>query len=263
MAYAGLAYDDSGTGDRPAIVLLHGWATRRTSMRPIFDALRTSYRVINVDLPGHGDSPVPDDEDHLAVPVVAQDIAALCAARGITSAVLVGHSFGGAIALELAAQRPDLVEAVVAVEGILFTPAAIVEQSAGLFAALRSPAWREVMTEVLTAGFLPSDDQALLQRLIDEMQAMPQHVVAAIPNQVLRWNVESAAKTVGAAGTPLLCIEGPGGLADLDALRERCPQLVVGKTVGVGHDQMLETPTQTVAMISAFLAATLDHQRSV
>ena len=82
-------------------------------------------------------------------------------------------------------------------------------------------------------------------------------------DQVLRWDVESAAKTVGAAGTPLLYIEGPGGLADLDALRERCPHLAVGKTVGVGHDQMLETPIQTVSMISAFLAATLDRQRSV
>jgi pimeloyl-ACP methyl ester carboxylesterase len=70
VAHAGLAYDDSGTGDRRTIVLLHGWATGRTSMRPIFDALRAAYRVINVDLPGHGDSAVPDDEINLPCPLL-------------------------------------------------------------------------------------------------------------------------------------------------------------------------------------------------
>jgi pimeloyl-ACP methyl ester carboxylesterase len=251
-----IVYDDSGTTARPPVVLLHGWATRRTSMRPIFNAMRTSHRILNVDLAGHGDSAVPEDEARLEVAALAEDVAALCDTVDVRSAVLIGHSLGGAVAVELAAQRPDLVSALVALEGILFMPPAMIEQSTALLGALRSPAWRGVMAEVLGAAFLPSDDPSLLQRLLDEMRAMPQHVVAGVAERLLRWDVESAAKTVGAVETPLLYVEATGGLADLDALRDRCPQLQIGRVVAVGHDQMLETPAQSVAMIEAFLTAT-------
>jgi pimeloyl-ACP methyl ester carboxylesterase len=260
-----IVYDDtSDDGSAPSarpMVLLHGWATQRRFLHPLSTAFQTSHRVLNIDLIGHGDSAVPEDEARLDVESLAEDVAGLCDAARVTSAVIAGHSFGGAIALEIAAQRPDLVAGVVALEGILFMPAATVEQSASLLTALRTPAWRDVMAEVLTAAFLPSDDPALLTRLIDQMRGMPQHVVAAVLERVLEWDVESAAKAVGAAETPLLYIEATGGLADLDLLRERCPQLVVGRTVAIGHDQMLETPEQSVAMISAFLAATSDPRK--
>ncbi len=251
-----IAYDDSGTPQQRAIVLMHGWATRRTAMHAIFHELRPSHRVLNVDLVGHGESEVPQDESRLQVASLAEDVAGLCQTAGVTSAVIVGHSLGGAVALELAAQRPDLVAAVVALEGIIFLPPDPAAQSVALLPALRTPEWRDVMTDVLTAAFLPTDDPALLKRLLDEMRATPQQVVASVAEQVLRWDVKTAAKTVGDAQTPLLYVEATGGLADLDALRERCPQLMIGRTVAIGHDQMLATPAQSIAMISAFLAAT-------
>jgi len=259
-----IAYDDV-QASKPSgrtTVLLHGWATQRAFLHPLSAALHPSHRILNIDLVGHGESAVPVDESRLDVASLAQDVIGLCDAAGLTSAVLTGHSLGGAVALEMAAERPDLASAVVALEGILFMPADTVEQSASLLAALRTPAWRDVMAEVLTAAFLPSDDPGLLARLIEQLRVTPQHVVAAVAERVLEWDVEAAAKAVGAAETPLLYVEATGGLADLDVLRDRCPQLMVGRTVAIGHDQMLETPEQSVAMINAFLT-TLDPPTNV
>jgi pimeloyl-ACP methyl ester carboxylesterase len=259
-----IAYDDvqaSGPSGR-TIVLLHGWATQRAFLQPLSAALHPSHRVLTIDLVGHGESAVPVDESRLDVASLAQDVIGLCDAAGLTSAVLAGHSLGGAVALEIAAQRPDLAGAVIALEGILFMPAETVEESASLLTALRSPAWRDAMAEVLRAAFLPSDDSALLARLIEQLRVTPQHVVATVAERVLEWDVDAAAKAVGAAETPLLYIEATGGLADLDVLRDRCPQLMIGRTVAVGHDQMLETPEQSVAMVNAFLR-TLDPPTNV
>lgn len=93
-----LAYDDTGVrGDRPTAVLIHGWLSKRADLRRLGAALAPTYRVIALDVPGHGESDVPgveDAADRLAVPAQAADVAALCDRLGIRDAVLIGHSAG-------------------------------------------------------------------------------------------------------------------------------------------------------------------------
>jgi pimeloyl-ACP methyl ester carboxylesterase len=53
-----LGYDEAGRGD-PPLLLVHGWATDRTVMNPLYDDARRSRRVIAVDLRGFGESNAP------------------------------------------------------------------------------------------------------------------------------------------------------------------------------------------------------------
>lgn len=73
------------------------------------------YDVVAPDLPGYGESP-PVAPDDYAVPALAELMAELVGELGWTRVVLVGHSWGGAIACHLAAARPDLVSALVLVD---------------------------------------------------------------------------------------------------------------------------------------------------
>src|SRR5690349_17749756 len=106
-----LAYDDVGTG--LVVVLLHAGIADRRMWRHQITALRDRYRVLNVDLPGYGDSGLPRDgyANHEAV-------AGLLDALDVEQATLVGCSFGGAVALDTALAYPDRVEALA-----LFAPA--------------------------------------------------------------------------------------------------------------------------------------------
>lgn len=70
---------------------------------------------------------------------------------------------------------------------------------------------------------------------------MPQHVVAGVAEQMPAWDAESAVAALGRAGTPVLAIDATG-LPDLERFATLAPQLIVGRVVGVGHDQMLATP---------------------
>ena len=54
-----IAYDDTGHPNRPPLVLIHGWLSKRADLAAVARALRTSHRVVSIDLPGHGESEVP------------------------------------------------------------------------------------------------------------------------------------------------------------------------------------------------------------
>ena len=100
----------TGTDDDPALVVaLHGWGRdRRDLVGSVGD-----HRVVAVDLPGFGSSPTPPEPWGSASYAAA--VARLLEERGLHPAAVVGHSFGGRVAVVLAAERPDLVSGLVVV----------------------------------------------------------------------------------------------------------------------------------------------------
>lgn len=82
--------------------------------------LERGYGSISVDLRGHGQSPKPEVDDGYGFDVVTKDLLDLLVDEGLTGEnrpVLVGQSWGGNVAVDLAANAPDAVRAVVAVDG--------------------------------------------------------------------------------------------------------------------------------------------------
>jgi 3-oxoadipate enol-lactonase len=97
------------TGDGPPIVLLHGTPLDLHAWDGLTELLAPRRRVIAYDLRGHGsalDTPLPDSFD----PLVG-DLLAVLDALGIDHAHVVGHSFGGQVALSFAATHPDRITA--------------------------------------------------------------------------------------------------------------------------------------------------------
>ena len=120
-----------------------------------------------------------------------------------------------------------------------------------LLGALRSPAWRDAMRGFLQQSYLPTDDQALLAAELAALERMPQHVVAAVPEQFLAWDAEAA---LCGLTVPLLYVDA-SQMTDLERLAEIVPSVPVARTVGVGHVQLIAHPRQAVAAIEGFLAA--------
>lgn len=99
-------------GDGPTMVLLHGVGLRAEAWAPVIDAFAPQFRVIAPDLPGHGASPAVDLPDRLAG--YADRIAPLLR----DTAIVVGHSMGAMIALNLAVRDPDQTRGVAALNAI-------------------------------------------------------------------------------------------------------------------------------------------------
>jgi pimeloyl-ACP methyl ester carboxylesterase len=101
-------------GKGPPLVFIHGLIGRWTHWVEQLTAFAPSHRVIAVDLPGFGYSPLPA-EGGISVPIYARTLERLMEALEIDSAAFVGQSMGGFTAVELAINFPERVERLVLV----------------------------------------------------------------------------------------------------------------------------------------------------
>jgi pimeloyl-ACP methyl ester carboxylesterase len=104
-----LYYEVAGEGE-PTVILIHGGLLDCTMWDDQFELLARNNRVVRYDADAHGKSPLPPDMywDHASLGELMNHL-------GIDRAVLVGLSLGGRIAIDMALEEPDRVEAVVAV----------------------------------------------------------------------------------------------------------------------------------------------------
>jgi pimeloyl-ACP methyl ester carboxylesterase len=102
-----LAHDDVGAGGHP-VLLLHAGVADRRMWDPVTPALSHVHRVVRADLRGFGGTPLPPGPYR-----DADDVAALLDHLGVPEAAVVGASFGGRVAMELATLHPDRVSSLV------------------------------------------------------------------------------------------------------------------------------------------------------
>ncbi len=115
----------------PHIVLIHGMGSAATAWKPLTPFLQPRYNVITLDLPGHGKTPFekgramdPHSMANLVVKQVEREF-------DVTEFDLVGNSWGGWIALEMAAAHPQTVKSVVALAPAGFWLATFVQRYPG------------------------------------------------------------------------------------------------------------------------------------
>ena len=102
-------------GEGRSLVLLHGVASNCLIWGPVAPLLAGRHRVLAVDQRGHGGSDKPDSGYDFAT--VVADLHAFLDACDLERPVLVGHSWGGNVALQYAATHPDRVAGLVLVDG--------------------------------------------------------------------------------------------------------------------------------------------------
>lgn len=100
-------------GEGPVILLIHGIAGSSRTWKEVTEALAVDHTVIAPDLLGHGESAKPMGDYSLGA--YASGLRDFLGVLGIPSATLVGQSFGGGIAMQLAYQHPECCERMVLV----------------------------------------------------------------------------------------------------------------------------------------------------
>ena len=105
-------YVEAGAGQ--PLLLIHGLGASVVTWRDNIGPLAESFRVIALDLPGHGDSDKPDID--YASPTIVRHIARFMEAIGIEKTAIVGNSVGGALGLMVALAHPELVSSLVLVD---------------------------------------------------------------------------------------------------------------------------------------------------
>ena len=244
-----LYYEQDGSGDR-SIVFVHGWCCDHTFFAPQCERFKSSSTVTSFDLRGCGRSDRPNDG--YSLPDLADDLAWLCDELGIAKPVVVGHSLGGLIGVELAARHPSLPDAIVAVDPgpIDPLPQSVAALSA-IAAQLEDADGADPRPAYVAGLFLPSDDVARSERIVETMCAVPAAIAAANLRGFLDWDGVAA---LDRCEIPMLVLlSRTGGSNDPARLLALKPSLQIGVTVGAGHFHQLDASEQVSSMIEQFV----------
>ncbi len=110
-----IAYETVGSGD--PVVLVHGFAASRVQNWKVpgwYDTLTgAGYRVVAMDMRGHGESDKPHDPAAYDHAIMAEDVAAVMEAAGAAPAFLMGYSMGGFLSMHVLMDHPDIVKKLV------------------------------------------------------------------------------------------------------------------------------------------------------
>jgi pimeloyl-ACP methyl ester carboxylesterase len=159
-------------GSGRTIVFVHGWTCDMSSWDAQVPEFAKSYRVVTLDLPGHGKTPGPAD-GKFSMTLFAEAIEAVRAEVGAQKIVLVGHSMGAPVIRQYALLHPEHVAGLVAVDGPLdmrvFPP-----DTAQRMPKMTGPDGLAGRKAMINSLFIPTTSPAIREKVTAVMLSAPE-----------------------------------------------------------------------------------------
>ena len=239
----------SGKGAK-TLVFVHGWTCDDSSWAEQVPELSKHYRVITLDLPGHGRSGTTKDGT-LSMDLFARAVEAVRAEAKADKVILVGHSMGTPVIRQYARLYPQHVSALVFVDGVVALgatrPGGPPRPQADLMRGPQGLKNREAMIRTM---FTPATPQPLQRHILEMMLAAPEStaygaMVATFDPAIWKDDVMTM---------PVL-----GVYADKSALGNReyskklYPSFEYHEIAGTGHFLMMEKPKEFNQLLTTFV----------
>ena len=241
-------FTEAGEGD--PLLLLHGWGTSSESLAPLSRALSDSFRILAVDLPGFGWSQIP--------PVAwgtgeyAGHIERLMQETGMGGAAILGHSFGGRVAIRLAAMRPALVSRLVLVASAGVRP----QRRVGYHARVAA---HKLARRFFTLPGWGAAGRRVIARMTDRVGSRDYRAAGRMRPTLVRVVNEDLAPLLAAVQAPTLILWGdrdeevPRGA--METMAKSIPQARLQVFEGAGHFPFLDMPEPFCKSVREFLGA--------
>ncbi len=243
-----IRFRTTGGGAR-ALVLVHGWSCDRTYWRHQVPEFAEAYRVVAIDLAGHGASGA--GRTSWTMPSFGADVVAVAGALELQDMVLIGHSMGGDVIVDAALSLGHRVTGVVWVDTYhRLTEPETPEQ----VEAFMEPFRRDFVgatRSLVQRMFRPGTDAGLVERIAGAMSAAPPDIaVDALYHAFTNEGPVMAA--LPRLRVPIVAINPDYRPTDEESLRKYGVETVIGS--GVGHFLMLEDPDQFNRLLAGVLA---------
>ena len=249
-----ISYAGAGA-DGEVILLVHGYGGDRNSWLFLQEPLAAKYRVYALDLPGHGTSAKDVGDGTLGV--LADAVTGVLDALGAGRAHLVGHSMGGAVALEVAARDPGRIASLTLIAPAGFGP----EINVGYLRGFADAQSRRELKPVVVQLF--ADESLVTRQLVDDLlaykrldgvdQALHALLGALLDGDAQRADSAESLAAIGRA-VPVTVVWGRADQIIPAAQAESVPGAVRHVIDGAGHMPHMERPAEVQAAIEETLA---------
>ncbi|MDG1989664.1 MAG: alpha/beta hydrolase [Dehalococcoidia bacterium] len=246
-----MSYIDTGSvSSNNEILLIHGWCSNKYHWKPQIDHFSNKYRVVALDLRGHGLSTAP--ESGYSFQQFAEDIEILINHLNISNPIVFGHSMGGAVAIYLTNLLQHRARGLIMVDGSIHIaePSEQLDKNERIRSFKNNNPQDEIALRY-SNFFSHMTSSELADQVIADAIKTPAHVAlgslfalyrddASVPGQFI--NVPSL--YIANAYSPHTELE----------VKKFVPNSNFAKVVQAGHFMHLESITQSNAMIDAFVA---------
>jgi len=261
-------------GDGPPLLLLHGIGSNRGTWRPVLPRLARHFTVVAPDMLGHGDSAKPRAD--YSIGGFANGMRDLLGVLGLERVTVVGHSFGGGVAMQFAYQFPERTERVV-----LEASGGLGHEVTPLLRALTLPGARQLLAVLdaipgrapvrlveklagrLPAGPLASDIGEVARVVENFRGSAARTAFLHVLSHVIDWRgqiITMRDRAYLAQGMPIMVIWGDGDtvlpISHATAAVESMPDARLVTVEGVGHFVHVERPAEFSRAVVDFVKTT-------
>jgi pimeloyl-ACP methyl ester carboxylesterase len=245
----GIAIHSSSVGTGPTLVFVHGWTCDSSSWVGQVPALAQEYRVITLDLPGHGQSESPTD-GKFSIDLFARAVESVRAEANAERIVLVGHSMGVPVIRQYALAYPDRVAGLVAVDGPLDMRGPPPPQLSQGPPPMTGPEGLATRESLIRTMFVPETPVALQEQILSMMLGAPEATAAGAMAAMFDPSVRSA----DVVEAPALAVyAGTAQVPNAQVTREIFPNYESTQVAGTGHFLMMEKPEEFNRLLMEFL----------
>jgi len=226
---------------------VHGWTCDESSWAAQVPALAKKYRVITVDLPGHGRSGAPAN-GKFSMDLFARAVEAVRAEARADKIVLVGHSMGAPVIRQYARLYPARVAGLIAVDGPLD-----MRQFPGDFKppVLTGPEGLKAREGMIRSMFTPQTPPDLQQKILTMMLKAPEATAIGAMGSMM----DPALRKDDVTPMPALAVWAGTSqqMPKLEDTRKALPKYEQTQVPGTGHFLMMEKPDEFNRLVVAFV----------
>lgn len=241
-------YDVRGRGDR-TLVFIHCWCCNREFWRNQVEPFSQDYRVVTVDLGGHGESAT--HREHWTMEGFGQDVAAVVDKLDLHNAVLIGHSMGGTVMIEAARHLNGRLVGLVGVDNLQHMAQRFPEDQVDAYIATVKADFEGQARKSVAAMFTENADTALVRETSDIMASADPAMGTEALELLLKYDYAPALKEVR---LPIRTISSDKYPTDVEGNRTLAASFDLRIMPNEGHFPHLEKPAEFNRLLTETLA---------
>jgi pimeloyl-ACP methyl ester carboxylesterase len=242
-----LRYEVAGTGD-PTLVFIHGWSCDRGYWTNQLDEFSRRFKVVAVDLAGHGESGL--DRVEWTIEALGRDVAAVVQHIGLERVIFVGHSMGSDVALEAARHLSGKVDGLIFVDQYSSFDRVISDEEIAKLLTQFEPDFVTMTDRFVRAMFSPGTSEALIERVASDMASAPPNVALPLLSASKRY-VRQVAIAIAQTKVSAIAINAAHPASDIESLKRGGVEVVL--MPDIGHFLMMERPTEFNRLLLAVI----------
>ena len=231
-----IKYQVQGTGE-PALVFVHGWSCDRSYWQTQIEYFSKKYRVVTVDLAGHGESGM--ERKDYTFSTYGEDVSAVIRKLHLKKVILIGHSMGGVVILEAARLVPGSVIGLVGVDTLHDFEEKFTDEQREQFMKQFTANFREATDKFVRSMSPATVDPALVEKIAADMSSAPPEVAIDTLENLFKYDL---LKILPEIKIPIICINSDFWPTNVEINRKHNPGFEVMLMPGTGHFVQLEDP---------------------